>query len=122
MPVSSKELPEPVSFVTIDASFISLKILLPVVKGWFSPSEATRGVVALIKPQFEAGRKEVARGKGVIRDPEIHRRVLVEVLSDSRLEGYSMKGLLRSPVPGPKGNIEFLAWLDFAREDSLASA
>lgn len=104
-------LPEPVSFVTIDASFISLKILLPVVRDWFDPGEVDREVVALIKPQFEAGRKEVARGKGVIRDPAVHRRVLVEVLSDSNLEGYALKGLLRSPVPGPKGNIEFLAWL-----------
>jgi len=104
-------LPEPVSFVTIDASFISLKILLPVVKDWFGPGDAAKEVVALIKPQFEAGRKEVARGKGVIRDPEVHRRVLVQVLSDSSLQSYALKGLLRSPVPGPKGNIEFLAWL-----------
>ena len=75
-------LPEPVSFVSIDASFISLKILLPVVKSWFAidgggPDTDIQGdVVALIKPQFEAGRKEVARGKGVIRDPIIHQKVL----------------------------------------------
>lgn len=106
-----ERLPEPVSLVTIDASFISLKILLPVVKDWFGPGDTAREVVALIKPQFEAGRKEVARGKGVIRDPEIHRQVLVDVLSNANLAGYALKGLLRSPVPGPKGNIEFLAWL-----------
>jgi 23S rRNA (cytidine1920-2'-O)/16S rRNA (cytidine1409-2'-O)-methyltransferase len=106
-----ERLPEPMTFVSIDASFISLKILLPVVKEWFGPGDVAIEVVALIKPQFEAGRKEVARGKGVIRDPEIHRRVLVDVLSDASLAGYALKGLLRSPVPGPKGNIEFLAWL-----------
>jgi len=68
-------------------------------------------VVVLIKPQFEAGRKEVARGKGVIRDPEIHRKVLVDTLEFAVEEGYSIKGLTRSPIIGPKGNVEFLGWL-----------
>ncbi len=112
-----EQLPEPVSFITIDASFISLKILLPAVKDWFSSQETAKEVVALIKPQFEAGRKEAARGKGVIRDPEIHRRVLLDVLSDANLEGFALKGLLRSPIPGPKGNIEFLVWLVFGRDE-----
>jgi len=71
-------LPECVEFVTIDASFISLKVLLPVVKGWCGDQAE---IVALIKPQFEAGRKEAARGKGVIRDPQVHREVLTEILS-----------------------------------------
>lgn len=105
-------LPEPIDLVTIDASFISLKILLPVVKGWFDAGSIADGeVIALIKPQFEAGRKETARGKGVIRDPSVHQRVLADVLSFARQEGLSVCGLLRSPAPGPKGNIEFLAWL-----------
>lgn len=102
-------LAEPVSFVVIDASFISLKILLPVVKGWFDNNQGQ--VVALIKPQFEAGRKEVSKGKGVIRDPEIHRRVVREILAFTQTEGYGVKGLARSPVLGPKGNVEFLVWL-----------
>ena len=68
-------------------------------------------VLALIKPQFEAGRKEVARGKGVVRDPEVHRRVLQEVLAFALESGYQLKGLARSPVLGPKGNVEFLGWL-----------
>jgi 23S rRNA (cytidine1920-2'-O)/16S rRNA (cytidine1409-2'-O)-methyltransferase len=114
-----EQLPEPVDFITIDASFISLKLLLPVVKHWFAQTLSTGDVLALIKPQFEAGRKEVARGKGVIRDPEIHHRVLMDVLSDSNLQGYAVKGLLRSPVPGPKGNIEFLAWLDNGQDEGL---
>lgn len=101
-------LPEPISLTTIDASFISLKTLLPAVKRWLAP----RGeILALIKPQFEAGRKEVSRGKGVIRDPEIHRQVLREILDFVQEIELAPRGLLRSPVQGPKGNIEFLAWL-----------
>jgi 23S rRNA (cytidine1920-2'-O)/16S rRNA (cytidine1409-2'-O)-methyltransferase len=118
-------LPEPVSLATIDASFISLKILLPVVKGWFAspflPSPLGKwdggegDVIALIKPQFEAGRKESAKHKGVIRDPAVHKAILMDVLSFAQGQGFGVRGLLRSPVLGPKGNVEFLAWL--ARED-----
>lgn len=114
-------LPEPVSLVTVDASFISLKILLPVVKKWLFPlsslvneekmKEERRGIIALIKPQFEAGRKDVARGDGVIRDPEIHRQVLLDVLSFAQKEEFQIRGLIKSPLLGPKGNIEFLVWL-----------
>ena len=113
-----ESLPEPVHFVTIDASFISLKILLPVVKNWITPPFGSppvygggQGGVALIKPQFEAGRKDVSRGDGVIRDPEIHRQVLLDVLAFAQREGFGLKGLIRSPITGPKGNVEFLAWL-----------
>ena len=113
-------LPETINFVTVDASFISLKILLPVVKKWISPSPDTSGrplplgegnVVALIKPQFEAGKKDVSRGDGVIRDPEIHKQVLTDVLSFAQNEGFGIRGLIKSPLLGPKGNAEFLAWL-----------
>jgi 23S rRNA (cytidine1920-2'-O)/16S rRNA (cytidine1409-2'-O)-methyltransferase len=112
-----ERLAEPVSLVTIDASFISLKILLPVVKGWFplpteKISEENRCVIALIKPQFEAGRKQTARNKGVIRDPEVHQAVLLEVLTFAREHGFGVRGLMRSPLVGPKGNVEFLAWLE----------
>jgi 23S rRNA (cytidine1920-2'-O)/16S rRNA (cytidine1409-2'-O)-methyltransferase len=101
-----EKLPEPVDFITIDASFISLKILLPVVKAWGSSD-----VLVLIKPQFEAGRKEAARGRGVVRDPSVHRRVLLDVLAFAENNGYQANGLTRSPVLGPKGNIEFLGML-----------
>jgi 23S rRNA (cytidine1920-2'-O)/16S rRNA (cytidine1409-2'-O)-methyltransferase len=104
-----ERLAEPVQLVTVDASFISLRILLPVVSGWFSPQGGQ--VVALIKPQFEAGRREAARGDGVIRNPQIHARVLQETLEFAQQIGYSVNGLLRSPLLGPKGNVEFLAWL-----------
>ena len=69
--------------------------------------------MVLIKPQFEAGRKDVSRGDGVIRDPEIHRQVLLDVLAFAQNEGFGLKGLIRSPVLGPKGNVEFLAWLGY---------
>src|SRR5215207_4306692 len=75
-----ESLPEPVSLVTVDASFISVKILLPVIKEWSFVEQIKGDIITLIKPQFEAGRKDVARGDGVIRDPEIHRQVLLDVL------------------------------------------
>jgi 23S rRNA (cytidine1920-2'-O)/16S rRNA (cytidine1409-2'-O)-methyltransferase len=115
-----KALPEPVTLVTVDASFISLKILLPVVKTWLSsplaPNESAQeepgGVIALIKPQFEAGRKDVARGDGVIRDPGIHKQVLHDILDFASREGFHIRGLIKSPLLGPKGNTEFLVWLN----------
>lgn len=109
-----ERLSQVVDLVTIDASFISLKILLPVVKGWQHPlgeRETGMEVIALIKPQFEAGRTLVARGKGVIRDPFVHQRVVAEILEFAQTIGYSLHGLIRSPILGPKGNIEFLAYL-----------
>src|SRR5512135_3340232 len=106
------KLPEAASLVTIDASFISLKLILPVVMRWFSPAvEPTPQahgdgvIIALIKPQFEAGRKETARGEGVIHDPEVHRAVLKDVLSFAQGGGLGICGLIRSPLTGPKGNI-----------------
>jgi len=114
-----ESLPERVSLVTVDASFISLKILLPVVKKWkISPLHLPPiptdlgGVIALIKPQFEAGKKDVSRGDGVIRDPEIHKQVLLDVLGFAQNEGFNIRGLIKSPLLGPKGNSEFLVWLN----------
>ncbi|MEX1248573.1 MAG: TlyA family RNA methyltransferase [Anaerolineales bacterium] len=100
-------LPEPIDLLTIDASFISLKTLLPVVHKWL----AARGqIIALIKPQFEAGKAEAGRGKGVIRDEHIHRRVLAEVMEATAQQGFGVAGLMRSPILGPKGNVEFFMW------------
>jgi len=104
-----EKLPEPVDLVTIDAAFISLKVLLPVVKGWFRDEDGQ--VIALIKPQFEAGREATNKGKGVIRDPEVHKQVLEDVLGFAQEEGYCVSRLTRSPLVGPKGNTEFLAHL-----------
>ncbi len=109
-----EKLPEPVELVTVDASFISLKVLLPVIAGWFTDDGGE--AVTLIKPQFEAGRQAAARGRGVIRDPEIHRRVLADVLGFAQQSDFGVRGLIRSPLKGPKGNVEFLAWLKYPAE------
>ena len=109
-----ESLPEKIDFVTVDASFISLKVLLPVVKKWNVGS----GIIALIKPQFEAGKKEVSRGDGVIRDPEVHRQVLMDVLAFAKAEGFGLRGLVKSSLLGPKGNAEFLVWLDMEPNES----
>ena len=104
-----ERLPESPEMVTIDASFISLRILLPVVKEWFGASSGA--VVALIKPQFEAGREEVSKGEGVIHDPRVHRQVLEEVLAFAHSLGFGVQGLVKSSLKGPKGNVEFLVHL-----------
>ena len=122
-----ESLPELVSLVTVDASFISLKILLPVIRKWFPSPElgeeqARADIVALIKPQFEAGRRDVARGDGVIRDPEIHRQVLLDVLTFAHNQGLGLQGLIKSPLLGPKGNAEFLVWLSLSQESLAVEA
>jgi 23S rRNA (cytidine1920-2'-O)/16S rRNA (cytidine1409-2'-O)-methyltransferase len=108
--------PQPIQLVTIDASFISLRTLLPVVKQWLSQSGGE--VVALIKPQFEAGKSDAAKGEGVIRDSAIHRRVLMQVLEFALQEGFEINGLIKSPLTGPKGNVEFLVYLKYPSRKS----
>lgn len=98
-------LPEPVHLATIDVSFISLTLILPRVREWLPTGGA---VIALIKPQFEAGRKQVGKG-GVVRDPAVHRQVLVRILGWADQNGLPPQGLIRSPIKGPAGNVEFLA-------------
>ncbi|MBI1277056.1 MAG: TlyA family rRNA (cytidine-2'-O)-methyltransferase [Anaerolineaceae bacterium] len=104
-----ENLAETVNFVTVDASFISLKILLPTIKNWLQPSS---DLVLLIKPQFEAGREEVGKG-GVVRDSKIHKRVLIDLLDAFDQMGFCIMGLTTSPIKGPAGNTEFLTWLHF---------
>ncbi|MGD2178544.1 MAG: TlyA family RNA methyltransferase [Anaerolineae bacterium] len=99
-------LPEPLDLVTVDVSFISLALILPKAVGWLSRHG---DIVALIKPQFEAGPKDVEKG-GVVRDPQVHRRVLEDVLSAAGELGLHLRGLMPSPLRGPAGNVEFLAW------------
>lgn len=100
-------LDEPVSLVVADVSFISLRYLLPAVRGWLS---SPADLILLIKPQFEAGRGQVGKG-GVVRDPQTHRRVLTDVLDAAQAERFAVGGLIRSPLKGPAGNVEFLVWL-----------
>jgi 23S rRNA (cytidine1920-2'-O)/16S rRNA (cytidine1409-2'-O)-methyltransferase len=108
-----ESLPEPVDLVTIDVSFISLRHILPAAAGWLRPGGR---IVALIKPQFEAGRERVGKG-GVIRDPEVHQAVLEDVIGWARSEGLRLLGLVRSPITGQAGNVEFLAyWMPHGAE------
>jgi 23S rRNA (cytidine1920-2'-O)/16S rRNA (cytidine1409-2'-O)-methyltransferase len=100
-------LPEPVDLATVDVSFISLELVLPAVIGFLRPHG---DIVALIKPQFEAGRKQVGKG-GVVKDPAVHRAVLRKVLLWADGHGLAARGLMASPLKGPAGNVEFLAYL-----------
>jgi 23S rRNA (cytidine1920-2'-O)/16S rRNA (cytidine1409-2'-O)-methyltransferase len=103
------KLPEAVNFFTADVSFISLKKILPPAAGWFSKDGGQ--AVVLIKPQFEATREEAARGEGVISNPVIHERIVKDMLDFAADIGFAPSGLIRSPLQGPAGNVEFLAWL-----------
>jgi 23S rRNA (cytidine1920-2'-O)/16S rRNA (cytidine1409-2'-O)-methyltransferase len=104
-------LPSPVSRLaqcaTIDVSFISLTLVLPAVRRLITPEA---WIVALIKPQFEAGAAQVGKG-GVVRDPAVHAAVLRAALAKAAEGGLAPHGLARSPITGPAGNVEFLAWL-----------
>ena len=97
-------LPSPVDLVTIDVSFISLSRIFPVIPPLLRPGA---DIVALVKPQFEAGRAEVR--KGIIRDPGVHDRVLDEVAAAGAEVGLTRVASTPSPVTGQKGNVEFLA-------------
>ncbi|WP_080838383.1 TlyA family RNA methyltransferase [Cohnella massiliensis] len=94
------------AFATIDVSFISLKLILPTLAELF---QSGGGTVALIKPQFEAGREQVGKS-GVVRDPGVHESVLIEVLAHAERLGFRLQGLTYSPITGGEGNIEFLAY------------
>jgi 23S rRNA (cytidine1920-2'-O)/16S rRNA (cytidine1409-2'-O)-methyltransferase len=110
-----EKLPQPVTFVAIDVSFISLKLILPAVRNWLArPAD----VVALIKPQFEAGPEQVGRG-GIVRDAAVRRQVLRDVLRWAQEQGWRVDGLVTSPIQGSDGNIEYLVWL--RRENSSGS-
>ncbi len=113
-------LPEPIACAVIDVSFISLRLVLPRVAALLAPAA---WVVALVKPQFEAGRAEADRGRGVISDPQAHRRVLRDLLrwlaewparaaaDDTMAAPLTPLGLIVSPIAGRDGNHEYLLWL-----------
>lgn len=107
---------EPLDFATIDVSFISLKLVLSVVRKLLKESGK---VVALVKPQFEAGREKVGK-KGVVRDPEVHLEVLKEFIINAGQAGFAVQKVSYSPIRGPEGNIEYLAYLESVLPDSNA--
>ncbi len=100
-------LPEAIDVATIDTAFISLRLILPAVIKWL---KADAHIVALIKPQFEAGRDRVGKG-GVVRDPIVHADVLRSILNFAQAIDLQPIDLIRSPIEGPAGNVEFLVWL-----------
>ncbi len=105
--VTPEDLGEPLDLSVIDVSFISLGLVLPVVKSLLKP---TGQVLCLIKPQFEAGKDKVGK-KGVVRDPAVHEEVLQNFISLAKSLDFTIRNLTFSPVKGPEGNIEFLAHL-----------
>jgi 23S rRNA (cytidine1920-2'-O)/16S rRNA (cytidine1409-2'-O)-methyltransferase len=100
-------LPEPVDLAVIDVAFISLALVLGPVRSVLRDGRGS--IVALVKPQFEAGRAD-AKG-GVVRSPEVHLRVLREVTAAARALGLGTRDVIASPIRGPEGNREFLAWM-----------
>lgn len=107
--LTPEQVPEQVDFISVDVSFISLALIFPVMKRILKEGGQA---ICLIKPQFEAGREEVSAGKGVIRDPKVHERVIEKVMEDARINGLYPAGLSYSPVKGAKGNIEYLISLE----------
>ncbi|MEF9952590.1 MAG: TlyA family RNA methyltransferase [Clostridium sp.] len=105
--VKLDDLEGPLDFASIDVSFISLKLVLPVLKTLLTDKGE---IVALIKPQFEAGREKVGK-KGVVRDPMVHEEVILKIMNFAKSIGYKIRGLDYSPVKGPEGNIEYLLYL-----------
>ena len=110
-----KSLPEPVELVTVDVSFISLKLIFPAVVKWLTPEAS---VVALVKPQFEAGREYVGKG-GVVREQAVHRHVLDDVVGFAAKVELNLLGLLPSPIIGPAGNREFLLYLGWKQVSTV---
>jgi 23S rRNA (cytidine1920-2'-O)/16S rRNA (cytidine1409-2'-O)-methyltransferase len=101
--LSRADFPEPIDLVTIDASFISLRLILPVVVGVL---DARRRIVALVKPQFEVGKGRVGKG-GVVREAALHTEVLADMQRTVLELGLAIDGLIASPLLGPAGNREF---------------
>ena len=114
--VTPEQLGEPLDLSVVDVSFISLKIVLPVIKTFLKP---TGQVLCLIKPQFEAGKEKVGK-KGVVREPETHKEVLDRFVALANELEFKILGLTFSPVKGPEGNIEFLGHLTLADKEGIA--
>jgi 23S rRNA (cytidine1920-2'-O)/16S rRNA (cytidine1409-2'-O)-methyltransferase len=102
--LTAAHIPEAVDLIVCDASFIGLAKVLDVPLGFARPGAR---LLALIKPQFEAGREEVGKG-GVVRDPAVHARVCREVAEWVASRGWTVEGITESPITGPEGNVEFL--------------
>ena len=105
--LTHEQVPDALDFARVDVSFISLRLILPALRGLLKPGGH---VVCLVKPQFEAGREKVGK-KGVVREPGVHLEVLERFLLHAAEADFSVKGLTFSPIRGPEGNIEYLGYL-----------
>lgn len=114
--VTEKEIPDKVEFSSVDVSFISLKLILPVLSQLLSDNGQA---VCLIKPQFEAGKDKVGK-KGVVRDLDVHLEVVERIIDFSLENGFAVMGLEFSPIKGPEGNIEYLIYLHKSSQPFVA--
>jgi 23S rRNA (cytidine1920-2'-O)/16S rRNA (cytidine1409-2'-O)-methyltransferase len=114
--LDEESIPEKVDFVVSDVAFISVTKIIPAM---LSILKDKGQIIMLIKPQFEAGREHVGK-KGVVKDPKVHEQVLERVLTDAESLGLIVKGLEFSPIRGPEGNIEYLAWLTREEDKGLS--
>ena len=105
--VTREQVPDEIDFFSVDVSFISLKLILPVARQFMSENAQA---VCLIKPQFEAGREKVGK-KGVVRDPAVHVEVVRKIFDFCLENGFDVLNLDYSPIKGPEGNIEYLIHL-----------
>jgi 23S rRNA (cytidine1920-2'-O)/16S rRNA (cytidine1409-2'-O)-methyltransferase len=104
--LARSEFQDPLDLVVVDASFISLEKLLPAITSWL---DVGARLLAMVKPQFEVGRDEARRTRGVIRDPSVRLAAIERVLASIRESGFEVRGGVDSEVPGPKGNVEYFA-------------
>ncbi len=113
--ITEEQVPQPVEFISVDGSFISLTLVLPVAHRLLKDGAQ---MVCLVKPQFEAGKDKVGK-KGVVRDPQIHREVIRKVIDCAAELGFWVRGLDFSPIKGPEGNIEYLLFLQKPQQEAL---
>ena len=113
--ITEEQVPQPVDFISVDVSFISLTLVLPVAHRLLKDGAQ---MVCLVKPQFEAGKDKVGK-KGVVRDPQIHREVIRKVIDCAAELGFWVRGLDFSPIKGPEGNIEDLLFLQKPQQEAL---
>ena len=113
--LTREQIPDPLDFVSIDVSFISLALILPALRPLMKPEGQ---LVCLVKPQFEAGKDKVGK-KGVVRDPAVHLEVVERFYAQAEQFDFSVKGMTFSPIRGPEGNIEYLGWLTVGAGESV---
>ncbi len=113
--LTQEQISDKLNFVSVDVSFISLKLILPVVYNFLTDDGSA---VCLIKPQFEAGRDKIGK-KGVVKDKAVHLEVVHRIMSIAKEEGFGLLGLSFSPIKGPEGNIEYLLYIKKSVEDTI---